>query len=142
MRHFLFFATTCVFALLLTPAVQAQSQDHWKHAVSAADRARTNPVSGDVKAAEGGAKLYSEHCSRCHGDNAQGRGRKPTLRGPDTVNATDGELFWILKNGDLAHSMPDWSQLPEPQRWQLVTYLRSLQIAPTPAQPNQATPAP
>jgi mono/diheme cytochrome c family protein len=142
MRRLFSIATACFFALLLAPASRAQSQDHWKHAVSASDRARTNPLAGDVKAAEGGAKLYSEHCSRCHGDHADGRGRKPSLRGPDTTDATDGELFWILKNGDLVHSMPDWAQLPETQRWQLVTYLRSLQIAPNAAAPTQPTPAP
>jgi len=26
--------------------------------------------------------------------------------------------------------MPVWSKLPEPQRWQLVTYIKSLGVAP------------
>lgn len=125
---------------LLATIVFAQSRDQWKHNVSASDRARVNPFAGQTKAVEGGANLYSEYCSRCHGDDAQGRGKKPSLRGPDTANATDGELFWILKNGDLAHGMPDWSQMPDQERWQLVAYLRSLQIPPSPtsASPNPA----
>jgi mono/diheme cytochrome c family protein len=129
---------------LAATLVLAQSRDNWKHAVSAADRARSNPLAAQPKAIEAGANLYSQYCSRCHGDNAEGRGKKPSLRGPDTANSTDGELFWILKNGDLAHGMPDWSQLPEPERWQLVAYLRSLQIpaSPAAASPNPATPAP
>lgn len=127
---------------VLATIVLAQSRDQWKHAVSAADRARVNPLAGQPKAIEGGANLYSQYCSRCHGDSAQGRGKKPTLLGPDTANATDGELFWILKNGDLAHGMPDWSQMPDPERWQLVAYLRSLQISPSaPTPTSQPAPA-
>ena len=127
---------------LLATVLLAQSRDSWKHAVSASDRARTNPLAAQPKAIEAGANLYSQYCSRCHGDNCQGRGKKPTLRGPDTANATDGELFWILKNGDLAHGMPDWSQLPDPERWQLVAYLRSLQISPAPSATQPNPPAP
>jgi len=131
-----------LFTLIFTAAAlpsHAQSKDHWKHDVSATDRARTNPLAGQPAAAEAGAKLYSEHCSRCHGDDANGRGKKPTLRGTDVTSAIDGELFWILKNGELIHSMPAWSQLPEVQRWQLITYLRSLQVpaAPTTSAPPQ-----
>ncbi len=40
--------------------------------------------------------------------------------------ASPGTLFWILTNGVVRRGMPVWSKLPEPQRWQLVTYLRSL----------------
>jgi mono/diheme cytochrome c family protein len=29
--------------------------------------------------------------------------------------------------------MPVWSKLPEPQRWQIVTYVKSLAASPTPA---------
>jgi len=41
--------------------------------------------------------------------------------------ATDGDLEWYLRQGDLAHGMPSWSSLPEAQRWQIIIYLRSLQ---------------
>jgi hypothetical protein len=43
--------------------------------------------------------------------------------------ATDGELFWLLKNG--YHGMPRWTRLPEAERWQIVGYLRSLQTGQT-----------
>jgi mono/diheme cytochrome c family protein len=48
-------------------------------------------------------------------------------------------LFWILTNGVVRHGMPVWSKLPEPQRWQLVSYVKSLTAsAPPPAaKPNQ-----
>ena len=38
--------------------------------------------------------------------------------------ATPGTLFWILTNGVVRRGMPVWSKLPEPQRWQIVTYQR------------------
>jgi hypothetical protein len=35
-------------------------------------------------------------------------------------------LFWILTNGVVRQGMPVWSKLPEPQRWQIVTFVKSL----------------
>ena len=53
--------------------------------------------------------------------------KKPSLKTDRIRTATDGDLEWFLRQGDLAHGMPSWSSLPEAQRWQIVTYLRSLQ---------------
>jgi mono/diheme cytochrome c family protein len=39
-------------------------------------------------------------------------------------------LYYILTNGVVRKGMPVWSKLPEPQRWQLVSYLKSLGAAP------------
>ena len=41
--------------------------------------------------------------------------------------ATDGDLYWLLKNGQPFRGMPTWAKLPEGQRWQIVAYLRSIQ---------------
>jgi hypothetical protein len=40
--------------------------------------------------------------------------------------ATPGEIFWVVTNGVVRHGMPSWSKLPEAQRWQIVTFLQSL----------------
>jgi mono/diheme cytochrome c family protein len=40
--------------------------------------------------------------------------------------ATEGDLHWLLVNGNPRRGMPSWSRLPDPQLWQLVTYLKSL----------------
>jgi hypothetical protein len=40
--------------------------------------------------------------------------------------AADGQLFWFLRNGNLRRGMPSWSSLPEPSRWQIIAYLKSL----------------
>jgi mono/diheme cytochrome c family protein len=72
--------------------------------------------------------LYRDHCQQCHKADARGDGRKkPSLRSPHVQTATDGDLEWFLRQGDLARGMPTWSSLPQAQRWQVIAYLRSLQ---------------
>jgi len=63
---------------------------------------------------------------KCHGDDARGRHNRPSLRSERIEHATDGELAWILRNGNTWKGMPSWSSLPEPERWQIIAYLRSL----------------
>ncbi len=41
-------------------------------------------------------------------------------------SATDGELFWYITQGDVNNGMPGWSSLSAQQRWQIVSFLRSL----------------
>lgn len=89
-------------------------------------RARRNPFAGDSDAVLAGKKLFARHCAECHGDTAEGGKKAPSLRAPEVQDAPDGAIFWILTNGVVRRGMPVWSKLPEPQRWQLVTYLKSL----------------
>jgi len=60
---------------------------------------------------------------------AEGGKKGPSLRSDPVQQATPGTLFWILTNGVVRRGMPVWSKLPEPQRWQLVSYLKSLNSA-------------
>ena len=39
---------------------------------------------------------------------------------------SDGEIFWYITQGDANNGMPSWASLPQQQRWQVITYLRSL----------------
>ncbi len=104
----------------------AAAASHWA-AVPARDHARPNPLTGDSGAALAGALLYKNHCQQCHGADAQGDGKKkPTLRSEGVRSATDGDLEWFLRQGDLRHGMPSWSSLPLAQRWEIIDYLRSL----------------
>jgi mono/diheme cytochrome c family protein len=88
--------------------------------------ARHNPFEGDASAVAAGKKLFEQHCAECHGSRAEGGKKAPTLRADEVHNATPGTLFWILSNGVVRRGMPVWSKLPEPQRWQIVTFLKSL----------------
>ena len=95
--------------------------------------ARRNPLEHDPEALAAGAKLFELHCAECHGENAEGGRKGPSLRAPEVQQATPGTLFWILTNGVVRRGMPVWSKLPEPQRWQIVTYLKSLGPADKPS---------
>jgi len=115
-----------VASVSLLPAMLLATDQSWKRHVSQRDRDKQNPYSRQADAVAAGSRLFSEHCAKCHGDDALGQGKRPSLRTPDVQNASDGEIFWILKNGFLRRGMPSWSSLPDASRWQLVTYVKSL----------------
>ena len=93
------------------------------------ERQKTNPLAKDAEAVAAGEVLFEEHCEECHGNRGMGGKKAPSLRAPEVQNATPGAIFWILSNGVVRKKMPVWSKLPEPQRWQLVSYIKSLGIA-------------
>ena len=101
--------------------------------VPEAARARANPLGSDPEAIPAGKKLFARHCAECHGANAEGGRRGPSLRASEVQNSTAGALFWVMTNGAVRSGMPVWSKLPEPQRWQIVTYVKSLGTAESPA---------
>ena len=81
------------------------------------------------------ADIFHENCAPCHGDKGAGDGElaqymkkvKPSnLADPAMMNEmTDGEIFWKMSEG--RPPMPSWKdELTEIQRWQLVSYLRTL----------------
>jgi len=91
---------------------------------------RPNPMENDPEAPVAGKVLFENHCAECHGDDARGGRKGPNLRVSEVQNATPGTLFWLLTNGVVRKKMPAWSKLPEPQRWQLVRFLKSPGISP------------
>jgi len=76
-----------------------------------------------------GGKLYSQHCAACHGPDAAGRGRAPSLHSPSVQVMTDDGLVQFLTDGDLRKGMPSWSHLSSARRWQLVRFIRQQQPA-------------
>ena len=85
---------------------------------------RANPLENDPYAVAAGRLLFEDHCAECHGNDAKGGRKGPSLRVPEVQDATSGTLFWLLTNGVVRKKMPAWSKLPEPQRWQLVRFLK------------------
>ena len=85
-----------------------------------------NPLGNNDQAERAGAKLYARECAACHGSNREGLGRAPRLNRGSVREAPPGELFWILRNGSLRNGMPSFAHLPEAERWQIVTFLQSL----------------
>jgi mono/diheme cytochrome c family protein len=127
---------TAILLLLTLGVVTAQTnsvparKDHSVYAelAQAPQKAavRRNPLERDLDAVAAGRKLFVLHCAECHGEMAEGGRKAPSLLAEQVQQATPGTLFWILTNGVVRHGMPVWSKLPEPQRWQIVSYLKSL----------------
>jgi mono/diheme cytochrome c family protein len=93
----------------------------------------TNPFEGDPTAARAGNKLFRRHCADCHGEDAEGRAKNPSLVSERVQGAPPGDLFWFLTNGNLGAGMPSWSRLPDARRWQLVSFLKTLRAPTDPA---------
>ena len=100
-------------------------------------RARANPLEADPDAVTAGRKLYERHCADCHGATGENGRKGPSLLAPEIQSASSGALLWVITNGNVRAGMPVWSKLPEPQRWQLTTYLKSLGIATAPPEPDR-----
>jgi mono/diheme cytochrome c family protein len=116
-----------MIAVCVAAAMGAASGSHWER-VPARDHALANPLARQSDAIAAGALVYRDHCQQCHKANAEGDGHKhPTLHSQNIRNASDCDLEWFLRQGDLRHGMPSWSSLPAAQRWQVIAYLRSIQ---------------
>ena len=106
-----------------------------------AARAATNPLpASDEMIAKGQALFEGKaFCKACHGADGKGLGggiAPGSLKGPLPRNftdkrwqaaRTDGELFWILKNGSKGTAMASFIPLvlTEEEAWQILLYLRS-----------------
>jgi mono/diheme cytochrome c family protein len=115
---------TAVAAALVVGLAAADGS--WLQHVPETDRQKANPYAGSPDAIAAGSKVFSDHCVKCHGSDAMGRRKKPSLRSERVQHATEGEIFWLLKNGNVSRGMPRWSAIPEPTRWQIVAYVKSL----------------
>jgi mono/diheme cytochrome c family protein len=104
--------------------------------------ARSNPLASDPEAVAAGNKLFDLHCAECHGTMAEGSRRAPSLLAEEVQRSTPGTLFWLLTNGVVRRGMPVWSKLPEPQRWQLVSYIKSFSPSPRPTPESKEMPHP
>jgi len=110
-------------------AEQHHGHQHYAELAHVPERAKAerNPLMQDPNAVAAGGKLFGQRCAECHGERAEGTHRGPSLVDEQVRQATPGALFWILTNGVVRHGMPDWSKLPERERWQIVTFLKSRQ---------------
>ena len=86
-----------------------------------------NPLAGDTQAVEIGRRLFDRSCASCHVPDSEGRSKGPHLKAEGLRDASPGALFWVIKSGNAAKGMPGFSQLPDKQKWQIVTYLHSLE---------------
>ena len=110
-------------------ALRGSADSHFHDAPASASHL-VNPYAQNTGAARSGGALYAEHCAACHGRRAEGSGEVPPLAHSAVQSASDGEVFWFITVGNVNEGMPAWASLPEPQRWRIVTYLKTLQSVP------------
>lgn len=91
-----------------------------------------NPHPANAASLANGRKYYQINCATCHGDAGAGDG-PATKYGMPGINLatdvskgrTDGYLFGMIRNG--RGLMPTYNRIEEPDRWDVVNYLRALQ---------------
>jgi glucose/arabinose dehydrogenase len=118
--------TSFAAALIWGTPVSLEAQNADFHNAPASARGLKNPYAGSSEAATAGKSLYATTCASCHGASGQGTGSVPPLTKGAILTAKAGEVFWFITHGDVSAGMPAWESLPEQQRWQIVTYVKSL----------------
>ena len=125
------FLTALAIAILwVILAAYLHAQDSQFHNAPSSSMHLKNPYVGQATAVTTGSRLYAANCSSCHGTHGQGTGAMPALAQGPTQSASDGEVFWFITTGAVDKGMPSWSALSERQRWQIVSYVKSLKSSP------------
>lgn len=126
-RYLFFFAMLLIVFSAAT--LFATSNGAWLAKVPAQDRDKVNPYRDQQDAVAAGRRIFVDRCAHCHGEDAEGIKKRPSLRTSRVQQeATDGDLHWLLKNGSMAYGMPSWSKLGDPQIWQVIMYVKSLHV--------------
>jgi len=112
-------------AVAATLALAQQRKGDFVQRIPPSAAARRNPYEGQHDAQLAGAKLYARHCAECHGSDRAGYRKAPPLNQPLVRDAAAGTLFRAITDGSLNRGMPSFASMPEPQRWQIVTFLKS-----------------
>jgi mono/diheme cytochrome c family protein len=80
---------------------------------------------------------WADHCANCHGNDGSAKTeigqnlypKPPDMRLAATQNLTDGELYYLIRNGVRLTGMPAWGDVDTEQddeSWQLVLFIRHL----------------
>jgi mono/diheme cytochrome c family protein len=95
---------------------------------------QVNPVKASAESLSRAKKIYGYECAVCHGDDGGGAGdlaknmkaKMADFRDPTSLKGhTDGELFYIIKNGK-GEMEGEGPRLKPEDTWNLVNYLRSM----------------
>lgn len=106
-------------------------------AIPAAAADATNPVASTDEVLREARAHFADHCASCHGNDGRGQasmGRNLYPKAPDmqaaaTQGLTDGEIFYVIKNGVRFTGMPAWGEddaESDRESWALVRFIRHL----------------
>jgi mono/diheme cytochrome c family protein len=96
-------------------------------------REMTNPVQQTELAIAEARDHFADHCAICHANDGSGRTLinaglyppAPDMREAGTQELSDGEIFYIIRNGVRFTGMPGWGGEDE-ENWKLVLFIRHL----------------
>ncbi len=104
--------------------------------VKDADRARTNPKSGDAEAIKVGGEEFQSTCFPCHGRTGEGDGPAARAMGITPADLSSagfaervpaGVQFKVMKNGVKGTSMQAFgAALSDDQIWQILAFVETL----------------
>ncbi|HEU5334528.1 MAG TPA: c-type cytochrome [Terriglobales bacterium] len=118
---FVFLTVVCL-ALAQTENSPAEK---WEAPADAA--AKPNPEAKNPDAPAMGRKLFMRTCAGCHEEDGSGKDTgAANLRSPEVQAQSDGALFWKITHGNTEHGMPSFASLPETNRWDVITFVRTL----------------
>lgn len=105
-------------------------------ALPAGAKEQPNPIANTPEVLAEARAHWADHCAACHsndgsGDTEMGKHMyppAPDMREAETQHMTDGELFYIIKNGVRLTGMPAWggSDHDDEDSWKLVHFIRHL----------------
>ncbi len=126
------FALSALLPFLLLPQQPSATPAQSSIPVEAARM--VNPVKPTPESQTRAKKVYGYDCAMCHGENGNGKGdlvadMKLTVKDYTDPAAlkdlSDGELFYIIKNGK--GKMPGEGDRSKPEdMWNMVIFVRSL----------------
>jgi len=124
-----------LFALALSAQQNQPAPKTPSYAAIPADAAKqANPVKSSPESLSRAKKWWGLDCAMCHGTSGDGKGdiakdmklQIADFTDPATLkDRTDGELFYIIKNGH-QDMPPEGPRVKTEENWDLVNYVRSL----------------
>jgi len=140
-KHFSRLALVLSATLVLPAALSAQQTPTPQKvtppsyaAIPAEAAKQANPVKSSPESIARAKKWWTIDCTMCHGKEGDGKGdvaaemklKIADFTDPNTLkDRTDGEIFYIIKNGH-EQMPPEGDRVKPEENWDLVNYVRSL----------------
>jgi glucose/arabinose dehydrogenase len=118
-----------IFVVLLSAGysfLPVHAQNGSFHNAPATAQKVKNPYAGQAQAVLAGKAIYARNCGACHGIAGKGTGNVPPLAPGKAQAASAGAIFWYITRGDVDNGMPSWAKMREQERWQVISYIQSL----------------
>ena len=130
-------STALIPALVLAGAALTVSASAQNIGGSHEGKKMKNPVASSAESIAAGKTAFNKNCKFCHGADAKGNGpMAPEGTHPANLiddkwdrGSTDGEIFLVIRDGaGPKFEMKGFkSKMTEPDIWNVVNYMRSLQ---------------